>query len=194
MDILYNSLSAIYQNIFFYSFSDKKSSLYYSNHNFQTDKIIVSNDKKILAISQFDNSVKLFETSDYTTSKLINQIWNSPFINYKTSFLLSDNIISLDFSPSNDLLLLLTKDNNINFLNTTYEKNNFSDLVIYIEPFKNFFEILQKMPGYSVDIFLKRLPRLVNEPYTKEMGFKIVKKVTERGVVRLVKIAAGANI
>ena len=53
---------------------------------------------------------------------MINQIWNSPFINYKTSFLLSDNIISLDFSPSNDLLLLLTKDNNINFLNTTHEK------------------------------------------------------------------------
>ena len=41
---------------------------------------------------------------------------------------------------------------------------------------------------------LKRIPRLINEPYTKEMGIKIAKKVTEKGVVRLVKIAAGANI
>ena len=28
----------------------------------------------------------------------------------------------------------------------------------------------------------------------KEMGFEIAKKLTEKGVVRLVKIAAGANI
>ena len=55
-------------------------------------------------------------------------------------------------------------------------------------------EILQKVPGYSIDIFIKRVPRLINEPYTKEMGIKIAKKVTEKGVVRLVKIAAGANI
>ena len=41
---------------------------------------------------------------------------------------------------------------------------------------------------------MKRIPRLINEPYTKEMSFKIAKKVTEKGVVRLVKIAAGTNI
>jgi len=50
------------------------------------------------------------------------------------------------------------------------------------------------VPGYSIDIFLKRVPRFINEPYTKEMGIEIAKKVTEKGVVRLVKIAAGANI
>jgi len=65
---------------------------------------------------------------------------------------------------------------------------------MYVEPLKNFLEILKKVPGYSTDIFIKRVPRLINEPYTKEMGIKIAKKVTEKGVVRLVKIAAGANI
>ncbi len=79
-------------------------------------------------------------------------------------------------------------------LNTFNENNNLNDLIIYIEPLRNFLEILQKVPGYSIDIFLKRVPRLINEPYTKEMGIKIAKKVTEKGVVRLVKIAAGANI
>ena len=63
-----------------------------------------------------------------------------------------------------------------------------------IEPIRSFLELLQKVPGYSNDVFLKRIPRLINEPYTKEMGLKIVQKVTEKGVVRLVKIAAGANI
>ena len=76
----------------------------------------------------------------------------------------------------------------------TDENNNFSDLIMYIEPLRNFLAILQKVPGYSIDIFLKRVPRLVNEPYTREMGIKIAKKVTEKGIVRLVKIAAGENI
>jgi len=76
----------------------------------------------------------------------------------------------------------------------TNESNNLKDFVMYIEPLRNFLEILQKVPGYSIDIFLKRVPRLVNEPYTKEMGIQIAKKVTEKGMVRLVKIAAGANI
>ena len=79
-------------------------------------------------------------------------------------------------------------------LNMTTENENLNDLIMYIEPLRNFFEILQKVPGYSIDIFLKRVPRLINEPYTKEMGIKIAKKVTEKGVVRLVKIAAGTNI
>ncbi len=79
-------------------------------------------------------------------------------------------------------------------LNVAKEENNINDLILSIEPFKNFLEIIQKIPGYSIDIFLKRMPRLINEPYTKEMSFKIAKKVTEKSVVRLVKIAAGSSI
>ena len=79
-------------------------------------------------------------------------------------------------------------------LNVTDSNNNLNDLIFYIEPLKNFLDILKKVPGYSIDIFLKRIPRFLNEPYAKEMGIKIAKKVTEKGVVRLVKIAAGTNI
>ena len=79
-------------------------------------------------------------------------------------------------------------------LNITKENNNINNLILNIEPFRNFLEILKKVPGYSMDIFIKRVPRLINEPYTKEMSLKIAKKVTEKGVVRIVKIAAGASI
>ncbi len=79
-------------------------------------------------------------------------------------------------------------------LNVAKENNNINDLILSVEPFKNFLEIIQKIPGYSIDIFLKRIPRLINEPYTKEMSFEIAKKVTEKSVVRLVKIAAGSSI
>ena len=58
----------------------------------------------------------------------------------------------------------------MNKLKMTDENNNLSDLIMYIEPLRNFLSILQKVPGYSIDIFLKRIPRLINEPYTKEMG------------------------
>ena len=79
-------------------------------------------------------------------------------------------------------------------INTTDETRNLNTLIMNIEPLRNFLDILQKVPGYSIDIFIKRIPRLINEPYTKEMGIKIAKKVTEKGVVRLVRIAAGVNI
>jgi len=128
---------------------------------------------------------------------------------------LLDEVINLLFSPKGgflrneiiesltnqiDLLSLKILKNLNNYLpksiklNMTNENNNLSDLIMYIEPLSNFLEILQKVPGYSIDIFLKRVPRLINEPYTKKMGINIAKKVTEKGVVRLVKIAAGANI
>ena len=79
-------------------------------------------------------------------------------------------------------------------LNIEKNNSNINNLILYIKPFKNFLEIIEKVPGYSIDIFLKQIPRLISEPYTKEMSFEIAKKVTEKGVVRLVKIAAGTNI
>jgi len=128
---------------------------------------------------------------------------------------LLDEVINLLFSPNGgflrneivegltnqiDLLSLKILKSLNNYLpqsiklNTVNENNNLRDLIIYVEPLRNFLEILQKVPGYSIDIFLKRVPRLINEPYAKEMSIEIAKKVTEKGMVRLVKIAAGANI
>ena len=128
---------------------------------------------------------------------------------------LLDEVINLLFSPKGgflrneiinsltnqlDLLNLKLLRNFNNYLpnsiklNMANENNNLSDLIVYIEPLRNFLEILQKVPGYSIDIFIKRIPRLINEPYTKEMSIQIAKKVTEKGVVRLVKIAAGLSI
>ena len=128
---------------------------------------------------------------------------------------LLDEVINLLFSPKGgflrdeiidgltkqiDLFSLKILKNLNNYLpnsfklNMTKENSNFNDLIMYIEPLKNFLEILENVPGYSIDIFLKRVPRLINEPYTKEMGIKIAKKVTQKGMVRLVRIAAGANI
>ena len=129
--------------------------------------------------------------------KLLDEVINLLF-SAKGGFLRNEIIESL--TNQIDLLGLKVLKNLNNYLptsvklNTTNENNSLSDLIFYIEPLRNFLDILQKVPGFSIDIFLKRVPRLINEPYTKEMGIKIAKKVTEKGMVRLVKIAAGANI
>ena len=78
--------------------------------------------------------------------------------------------------------------------NVIQNQNLMNDVIFSIEPFTKFLNVLQNVPGYSVEIFLKRVPRLLNEPYTKEMSFKIAQKVTEKSVVRLVKLAAGTSI
>ncbi len=129
--------------------------------------------------------------------KLLNEVVNLLF-SPKGGFLRKEIVQS--FSNQIDLIgLQLLKSVN-NYLPKSVKLNiarsdkDISNLILYVEPFRNFLEILQKVPGYSIDIFLRQVPRLISEPYTKEMSFEIAKKVTEKSVVRLVKIAAGANI
>ena len=129
--------------------------------------------------------------------KLLDEVINLLFSS-KGGFLRNEIIDGL--TNQIDLLNLKLLKNFNNYLpnsiklNITNKNNNLNDLINFVEPLRNFLEILQKVPGYSIDIFIKRIPRLINEPYTKEMGIKIAKKVTEKGVVRLVRIAAGVNI
>ncbi|MDC3118093.1 AarF/ABC1/UbiB kinase family protein [Prochlorococcus sp. AH-716-K03] len=129
--------------------------------------------------------------------KLLDEVINLLF-SPKGGFLRDEIINGLTNQIDSIGLKLLTSFNNYLpksiKLNIAKKDSDINNLIFYIEPFRNFLEILEKVPGYSIDIFLKRIPRLINEPYTKEMSFKIAKKVTEKSVVRLVKIAAGANI
>ena len=135
--------------------------------------------------------------SNLDLEKLLDEVINLLF-SAKGGFLRNEIIEEL--TNQIDLLSLKILRNLNNYLpnsikmNTTYENDSLNDLINYIKPLRNFLAILQKVPGYSIEIFLKRVPRLINEPYTKEMGLKIAKKVTEKGMVRLVKIAAGTNI
>tara|TARA_Y100001970_G_scaffold205127_1_gene249808 strand:- start:1769 stop:3622 length:1854 start_codon:yes stop_codon:yes gene_type:complete len=134
--------------------------------------------------------------TDLNLEKLLDEVINLLF-SQKGGFLRNEIIESL----TNQIDLLNLKIfNNLNYyLPNTLKVNiaqssKINGLIFNIKPFRNFLQVLEKIPGYSIDIFLKRIPRLLNEPYTKEMSFKIAQKVTEKSVVRLVKIAAGAKI
>ena len=60
-----------------------------------------------------------------------------------------------------------------------------------LEPIRQLLVVLQQLPGFSPDLVLKRLPRLIREPDARRMGAQVAKGLAERGVVRLVKVAAG---
>ncbi len=129
--------------------------------------------------------------------KLLNEVVNLLF-SPKGGFLRNEIVQS--FSNQIDMIgLRLLKSVNKYLprnvkLNMTRNEKDIDNIILNIEPFRNFLKIIEKVPGYSIDIFLKQIPRLLTEPYTKEMSFEIAKKVTEKSVIRLVKIAAGANI
>ena len=60
------------------------------------------------------------------------------------------------------------------------EQNAMLDL----EPIRELLAVLQQLPGFSPDLVLKRLPRLVREPDARRMGAQVARGLAERGVVR----------
>ncbi|MGC6482975.1 MAG: ABC1 kinase family protein [Synechococcus sp.] len=65
------------------------------------------------------------------------------------------------------------------------------DAMLNLEPIRELLAVLQQLPGFSPDLVFKRLPRLMREPDARRMGAQMAKGLAERGVVRLVKVAAG---
>ncbi len=135
--------------------------------------------------------------TDLDLEKLLDEVINLLF-SQKGGFLrdelvngLTNQIDKINWKVIKNINYYLPKSLKINI---TQNQDTMNDVVFSIEPFTKFLNVLQKVPGYSIDIFLKRIPRLINEPYAKEMSFKIAQKVTEKSVVRLVKLAAGTSI
>ncbi len=48
-------------------------------------------------------------------------------------------------------------------------------------------------PGFKRKIFFKKLPKILITKDTYQMGLKLVKKTSEKGIIRLVKVAAGVK-
>ena len=135
--------------------------------------------------------------TDLDLEKLLDQVINLLF-SKKGGFLrdelvngLTNQIDNINWKVIKNINYFLPKSLKINNIQ---KDNTINDVIFSIEPFTKFLDVLQKVPGYSIEIFLKRIPRLLNEPYAKEMSFKIAQKVTEKSVVRLVKLAAGTSI
>ena len=56
-----------------------------------------------------------------------------------------------------------------------------------LEPLRQLAALLQDLPGFEPQLLLKRLPRVLNEPDLRQMGFEMARGLAERGVVRLLR-------
>ena len=65
--------------------------------------------------------------------------------------------------------------------------------MLQLEPIRQLIDVLQSLPGFSPDLLMRRLPRVVNDPASRRMGVQVAQGLAERGVVRLVKVAAGVQ-
>tara|TARA_Y100001968_G_scaffold306264_1_gene322925 strand:+ start:11864 stop:13729 length:1866 start_codon:yes stop_codon:yes gene_type:complete len=72
----------------------------------------------------------------------------------------------------------------INLLNTKNKEKNSLGL-------KKISLMLNHFPEFKKRMLLKKLPRIIKEPITRKMSVDIIKKTSEKGMVRLIKIAAG---
>ncbi len=72
------------------------------------------------------------------------------------------------------------------------DKDNES-LFLQLEPIKELIKIIKNLPGFKIELIIKKIPRLISEPEGRRMGINVAKGITERSVVRLVRIAAAAQ-
>jgi len=71
----------------------------------------------------------------------------------------------------------------------SFDQSNYLDL----EPIRQLIAVLQQLPGFSPDLVFSRRPRLMREPDARRMGVELAQGLAERGVVRLVRAAAGVS-
>jgi len=48
-------------------------------------------------------------------------------------------------------------------------------------------------PGFKRKILFRKLPRILITKDTYKMGYGLMKKTSEKGIIRLVKVAAGVT-
>ena len=64
---------------------------------------------------------------------------------------------------------------------------------INISSIKKMFNTSKTKPGFKRKILFKKLPKILTTIDTYKMGFGLMKKTSEKGIIRLVKVAAGVK-
>ncbi|KGG13754.1 MULTISPECIES: ABC1 kinase family protein [Prochlorococcus] len=78
-------------------------------------------------------------------------------------------------------------------IRSTQIKSNESYLMVEIEPIKKIINIAENLPGFNKELIIKKIPRILKEKDTRKMGIKIAKGITEKSIVRMIKLVAGVK-
>ena len=65
--------------------------------------------------------------------------------------------------------------------------------ILNISSIKKMFSTSKIKPGFKRKIIFKKLPKILASKDTYKMGMGIMKKTSEKGIIRLVKFAAGVE-
>ena len=65
--------------------------------------------------------------------------------------------------------------------------------VVNLSSIKKMFKTSKTKPGFKRKIIFKKLPKILITKDTYKMGYGLMKKTSEKGFIRLVKVAAGVE-
>ena len=68
-----------------------------------------------------------------------------------------------------------------------------SNKVLNMSSIKKLFNSSKIKPGFKRKVILKKIPRILSRKDTYKMGFGLMQKTSEKGIIRLVKVAAGVK-
>ena len=154
-----------------------------------------------------ENSLKLERLDDLLTSAIKEKQLDSEKILDKTiDFLLSKKGINLQNELVNIVAIkldsigwkILVKINNklpLKIRSKTIEKSSTSNTnkIFNITSIKKMFNASKMKPGFKRKIIFKKIPKILITKDTYKMGFGLMKKTSEKGIIRLVKVAAGVE-
>jgi len=72
----------------------------------------------------------------------------------------------------------------------SYKNQNLS---LDMKAIKKLFTLTRRIPGFKRNIIFRKVPRVLKEADTFRMGINVIKKTSEKGIIRLVKVAAGVK-
>ncbi len=80
------------------------------------------------------------------------------------------------------------------FRSSTIEKSfTNKNLSFDMQAIKKLVTLTKGINGFKRNIIFKKVPRILKEPDTFKMGINVIKKTSEKGIIRLVKVAAGVR-
>ena len=154
-------------------------------------------DENILKWERLDNLLKsATKEKELDTEKIIDQAIDFLFSN-KGNILRNELVNALankiDYF-SWTTLMKINKKLPKKIRSKTIEKSSstYND-VLNISSIKGILKSNKLKSGFKRKILFKRLPRILREKNTFKMGIGIMKKTSEKGIVRLVKVAAGVE-
>tara|TARA_Y100000746_G_scaffold26033_1_gene19888 strand:+ start:171 stop:500 length:330 start_codon:yes stop_codon:yes gene_type:complete len=68
-----------------------------------------------------------------------------------------------------------------------------SEKIINLSSIKKMFKLSKMKSGFKRKILLKKLPKILITKDTYSMGLGLMKRTSEKGIIRLVKVAAGVR-